>query len=68
MKIIECANTILELTDSDSKIEFHPLPPDDPRRRCPDTSKAERLLEWKTETNLKEGLNKTISWLRKSND
>jgi len=64
MGIIELAKTVLELMGSDSVIEFHPLPPDDPRRRCPDTSKAERLLKWKAETSLKEGLNKTISWLK----
>jgi len=63
-EIIELAKTVLELTGSDSGIEFHPLPPDDPRRRCPDTSKAERMLKWKAETGLKEGLDKTISWLK----
>jgi UDP-glucuronate decarboxylase len=64
MEIIGLAKTVLELTESDSEIEFQPLPPDDPRRRCPDTSKAERLLKWKAETSLKEGLHKTISWLK----
>jgi len=63
-EIVELAKTVLELTGSDSEIEFHPLPPDDPRRRCPDTSKAERLLKWKAETGLREGLEKTISWLK----
>jgi len=48
VEIIELAKTVLELTGSDSEIEFHPLPPDDPRRRCPDTSKAERTLKWKS--------------------
>jgi nucleoside-diphosphate-sugar epimerase len=67
IKIIELAKLILKLTESDSKIEFHPLPPDDPKRRCPDTSKAEQIIKWKVETNLKEGLNKTISYLRKNN-
>jgi len=64
MEIIELAKKVLELTSTKSKIEYRPLPPDDPKRRCPDTSKAEQFLKWKTETNLKEGLIKTISWLR----
>jgi len=64
MEIIELAKTILELTSSDSEIEFHPLPPDDPKRRCPDTSKAERLLKWKANTSLKEGLHKTIPYVK----
>ena len=63
MAIIELARTVLELTDSDSELEFHPLPQDDPNRRCPDTSKAERIIFWKVVTLLKEGLNKTIAWL-----
>lgn len=61
-EIIELAKTIIELTGSDSMMAFHPLPPDDPRRRCPETCKAERLLKWKTSTSLKEGLDYTISW------
>ena len=64
MEIIELAKTVLELTGSDSEIEYHPLPPDDPKRRCPDTSKAERLLKWKAETGLKRGLTRTILWLK----
>jgi len=64
IKIIELARTVLTLTKSDSEIEFHPLPQDDPRRRCPDTSKAERILLWKIETSLDEGLKNTITWLR----
>jgi len=62
--IIELAKTVLELTASDSLIELYPLPPDDPKRRCPDISKAERFLKWKPEISLKEGLIKTISWLK----
>ena len=50
MEIIGLAKTVLELTGSDSEIEFQSLPPDDAKRRCPDASKAERLLKWKAET------------------
>ena len=64
ISIIKLAKTILQLTNSNSEIEFHTLPPDDPKRRCPDVSKAERTLNWKSEISLKKGLNKTISWLK----
>ena len=64
IEIIEFAKIILKLTNSDSKIEFYPLPPDDPKRRFPDISKIERSLKWKANTCLIKGLNKTISWLR----
>ena len=64
MEIIELARTVLELVDSDSEMVFQSLPPDDPKRRNPDTSKAKRILKWKTLTSLKEGLENTISWLK----
>lgn len=63
-RIIDLANMILELTGSKSKIEFCPLPIDDPKRRCPNISKAEELLEWKPKTSLRQGLLRTITWFR----
>lgn len=63
-RIIDLANMILELTGSRSRIEFYPLPIDDPKRRCPDINKAERLLGWKPKTDLKQGLLRTITWFR----
>ncbi len=62
--IIHLAHLVKELTDSQSPIEFHPLPPDDPPRRCPDITKARELLDWKPEVGLKEGLKRTIEWFR----
>lgn len=63
-RIIDLGNLILELTRSGSKIEFHPLPVDDPKRRCPDITKAKRLLRWKPKTSLKQGLLRAIGWFR----
>lgn len=62
--IIELAHLIRELTDSKSEIVFQNLPEDDPHRRNPDISKAERLLNWKPEVSLEEGLKKTIEYFR----
>jgi len=56
ISILDLANLIKEATNSESKIEFHPLPVDDPKRRCPDTSLAEEILEWKAKYSLEEGL------------
>jgi UDP-glucuronate decarboxylase len=56
------AELILELTGSRSRIVHRPLPQDDPRRRRPDISEAERLLGWCPGVPLKEGLAKTISY------
>ena len=49
-----------------SRIEFRPLPPDDPSRRKPDLTKARTLLKWEPRTPLDEGLKKTVAWFRES--
>jgi len=61
-KVIELAKIIIQLTNSESEIVFHPLPKDDPRRRCPDITKAKNLLNWRPQVSLEEGLRKTIEW------
>ena len=63
-RIIELAKLIKELTRSNSPIEFHPLPPDDPKRRCPEISKAKKLLNWEPTVSLREGLKRTIKWFK----
>ena len=62
--ILELAKLIKELTKSSSEIEFHPLPKDDPMRRKPDISKAKKLLGWKPEVELEEGLRMMIEWFK----
>jgi nucleoside-diphosphate-sugar epimerase len=63
--ILELAEKIRELAKSRSGLSFHPLPKDDPRRRCPDTRKMEKLLSWKTKVGLEQGLKSTIEWFNK---
>ena len=46
----ELAEAVLELTNSTSKLEFHPLPSDDPRQRKPDISVAKEVLSWEPKT------------------
>lgn len=65
IRVLDLAKKIIELTGSSSKIEFLPPRPDDPPRRCPDISKAKRLLNWWPQTSLEEGLKKTIEWFRR---
>jgi len=60
--IIELAKKIKKVTKCTSAIEFHPLPRDDPKRRCPDTSKLEKLSGWKPNVSFEEGLKRTITW------
>lgn len=60
--ILELAEKIKELTRCSSSLSFRPLPKDDPKRRCPDTTKLEKLVRWKPEIGFEEGLIRTIRW------
>ncbi len=62
--ILELAEAIKKLTDSKSEITFHPLPEDDPQRRCPVITKAKEILGWEPKVSLEEGLKNTIEWFR----
>jgi dTDP-4-dehydrorhamnose reductase len=61
--ILELAKKIIKETNSKSEIQFLLPRPDDPKRRCPDITKATSLLEWKPKVTLDEGLRKTIQHL-----
>ncbi len=61
MTIVELAKLILELTGSKSKLVYEPLPKDDPVRRKPDITLAERELGWKPSVDVRTGLAKTIA-------
>ncbi|MCS6998156.1 MAG: SDR family oxidoreductase [Aquificaceae bacterium] len=60
--IRELAIKIIKVTRSTSELEFLPPRPDDPPRRCPDVSKARKLLQWFPRIPLEEGLEKTVKW------
>ena len=64
MTIRDLAEVIIEMTDSNSKVEFLELPADDPKKRKPDISLATRLLDWKPTTTLSDGLEKTIKYFK----
>ncbi|HEX6997290.1 MAG TPA: UDP-glucuronic acid decarboxylase family protein [Gammaproteobacteria bacterium] len=63
--VLALANLVLALTGSKSTIAFKPLPVDDPARRCPDISRAKRLLGWSPGTPLREGLDRTMRYFRR---
>ncbi len=60
--ILEIAEIVIDLVGSKSKIQFEPLPEDDPKQRQPDISLAKSSLDWEPKTQLKEGLEKTIHY------
>ena len=62
--MIELAEKIIAATKSKSKLKYVELPADDPKQRCPDISKAKRLLDWTPKVSLDEGLKQTIGYYR----
>lgn len=62
--IIDLAKKIIQITNSRSRITFHPRPEDDPQRRCPDIRKTKSILGWEPVVSLDEGLQRTISWFK----
>lgn len=60
----ELAEIVLELTGSQSKMVYKPLPQDDPLQRCPDISKARQMLGWGPKIPLREGLLRTIEYFK----
>ena len=62
--ITELAEKVIDLTNSKSKIVFHPLPGDDPKQRQPDISLAGEKLGWKPAISLNDGLKRTIPYFK----
>ena len=62
--ILELAEKVIAMTGSKSKIEFKPLPADDPRQRQPDISLAKEKLGWQPRTPLDEGLERTVAYFK----
>jgi len=63
--IIEIADIIKKLVGSKSEIVFKEIGADDPKRRCPDITKAKKILSWEPKVALEEGLLKTINYFSK---
>ena len=62
--ILECAEHVLKVTGSKSKISYEPLPQDDPKQRCPDITKARQLLGWEPKIALETGLRMSLDYFR----
>ena len=60
--IKDLARLVIDLTGSRSLIDYRPLPEDDPKQRCPDISRARRVLRWQPKVGLEEGLKRTIAY------
>lgn len=63
--MIELANKVIQYTSSSSSLVFHPLPQDDPKKRKPDITLAEKILKWSPAVELDQGLQTTIEYFKK---
>lgn len=63
--MLELAEKVIKLTESDSKIVYMPLPSDDPTQRRPVIDLAKKELHWEPNVCLDEGLEKTIEYFKK---
>jgi len=64
--ILECAQHVLKVTRSKSKIRYEPLPQDDPKQRRPDITKARALLGWEPKIDLETGLRMSLDYFEKA--
>jgi len=67
MSLIGLSRLISNLTDSRSKVIYKSLPIDDPKVRCPDISRAKRILKWHPEIGIEDGLKDTIGFFKRNN-
>jgi UDP-glucuronate decarboxylase len=58
----ELADEVAKATGKEIKLDYLPLPPDDPRQRKPDISRARQLLGWQPQVKLAEGLKHTAAY------
>lgn len=65
MTIKEMAETVIHATGSTSRIDYRPLPVDDPQIRQPDITRAKQLLGWQPRVSLEDGLKQTIAWFKR---
>jgi dTDP-glucose 4,6-dehydratase len=63
--LLNLAEIVLKITNSDSNLEFLELPEDDPKQRCPDITKAKSLLSWEPTVDISTGITRTADWISK---
>jgi nucleoside-diphosphate-sugar epimerase len=64
--LIDLANIVLKVTESESSVVFQDLPQDDPKRRCPDITKAKATLNWEPDIEISDGIRRTMDWMKVS--
>ncbi len=65
ISVLEFAERIIKITGTKSKIQFKPLPQDDPKTRQPNINRAKNILNWEPQITLEDGLKHTIEYFKK---
>jgi dTDP-glucose 4,6-dehydratase len=60
--VSELAEIVVDVVNSSSEVEYHPLPVDDPTQRRPDITRAKELLGWEPQIALREGIERTADY------
>ena len=53
---------IIEISGYEGEVVHEALPEDDPKRRCPDITRAKEVLNWEPHVPAPEGLKRTLEW------
>jgi len=64
LSVLELASLVLKVTGSNSVLEYHPLPTDDPTRRRPVLTRAEERLGWRPQISIEVGLRRMVEWFQ----
>ena len=64
LSVLELASLVLKVTGSNSVLEYHPLPTDDPTRRRPVLTCAEERLGWQPRISMQVGLTRMVEWFQ----
>ena len=62
--ILEFAEEILALTNTDQKLKYKPLPKDDPLKRQPDINLSKKILDWTPKINRSQGIKSTLEYFK----
>jgi UDP-glucuronate decarboxylase len=67
ISVFELARLVIALSGSESQVSFSSLPEDDPLRRRPNITKAQKILGWEPKVSLESGLTRMIEWIKNEN-
>ena len=62
--MMDLVQAVARACDREPAVTYQPIPDDDPKQRCPDITRARKLLDWSPAVSLQEGLQRTVSWFQ----